>query len=219
MTELQDLQTLQRDTALPSAKRSPVAEIARAHPTLLITLAYLTLTAVGLVYDAWLYMYFRINIIEYSETSDFLLAAVRTPLVIILSILPVLILWALTSLRRRARRAFPRYDKWSRRYQGTLWDMDSPRARGPIGFVFVVVYAILFTQLYALRVADNIKAGRGRVVKVEMIVPGSVPTTDTTLLVGTTGKFVFLYNPRSNQTRIVPFENVSSISVVATRKR
>jgi hypothetical protein len=219
MTELQDLQTLQRDTAMPTAKRSAIAEIARAHPTLLITLAYLTLTAVGLVYDAWLYMYFRINIIEYSETSDFLLAAVRTPLVIILSILPVLILWALTSLRRRARRAFPRYDKWSKRYQGTLWDMDSPRARGPIGFVFVVVYAILFTQLYALRVADNIKAGRGRVVKVEMIVPGSVPTTDTTLLVGTTGKFVFLYNPRSNQTRIVPFENVSSISVVATRKR
>ena len=219
MAELKELQTLQHDTAPMTAKQRQLAVIAREHPTLLLTLAYLALTAVGLVYDAWLYAYFRINVVEYSETSDFLLAAVRTPLVIILSILPVLILWTITRLRRRARKMFPRYDRFSKRYEGTMWDMENPRIGGPIGVVFVVIYAILFTQLYALRVADNIKAGRGRVVKVEMIVPGSIPTTDTTLLVGTTGKFVFLYNPRSNQTRIVPFDNVSSISVVAKRRR
>ena len=219
MPEPENLHTLQHDTASPSVSRRQLGVIAREHPTLILTLAYLALTAVGLVYDAWLYAYFRINVVEYSETSDFLLAAVRTPLVILLSILPIFILWAVTRLRRRARKAFPRYDKWSKRYEGTIWDMENPRIGGPIGFVFVVIYAILFTQLYALRVADDIKAGRGRVVKVEMIVPGSVPTTDTTLLIGTTGKFVFLYNQRSNHTRIVPFENVSSISVVARRKQ
>jgi hypothetical protein len=219
MPELEELHTLQHDTAAPNPKRRQLAVIAREHPTLLLTLGYLALTAVGLVYDAWLYAYFRINVVEYSETSDFLLAAVRTPLVIILSILPVLILWTITRVRRRARKMFPRYDKFSKRYEGTVWDMENPRIGGPIGVVFVVIYAILFTQLYALRVADNIKAGRGRVVRVEMIVPGTVPTTDTTLLIGTTGKFVFLYDARANQTRIIPFENVSSISVVAKRKR
>ncbi|HUR00130.1 MAG TPA: hypothetical protein VM166_11795 [Gemmatimonadaceae bacterium] len=219
MPELEELRTLQNDSGTPVRRRRLLADIAREHPTLLFTLGYIALTAVGLVYDAWLYGYFRINVIEYSETSDFLLAAVRTPLVIILSILPVLILWTVTRLRRKARRTFPRYDKWSRRYEGTIWDMENPRVGGPIGVIFVVIYAILFTQLYALRVADKIKAGHGRVVKVEMIVPGSVPTADTTLLIGTTGKFVFLFDPRANQTRIIPFDNVSSISVVARRKR
>ncbi len=126
MPELQDLHTLQRDSASPVARRRQLAAIAREHPTLLLTLAYLALTTVGLVYDAWLYAYFRINVVEYSETSDFLLAAVRTPLVIILSILPVLILWTLTRLRRRARRLFPRYDKWSKRYEGTILGYGKP---------------------------------------------------------------------------------------------
>jgi hypothetical protein len=219
MPELEELRTLQKDSGAPVRRRRLLADIAHEHPTLLLTLGYVALTAVGLVYDAWLYMYFRINVIEYSETSDFLLAAVRTPLVIILSVSPILILWAVTRLRRQARKTFPRYDRWSRRYEGTIWDMENPRVGGPIGVVFVIIYAILFTQLYALRVANNIKAGHGRVVKVEMIAPGTLPVADTTLLIGTTGKFVFLFDPRANQTRIVPFENVSSISVVAKRRR
>ena len=219
MREPKELETLQKDTSARRPAMSGFKQIAREHPTLLLTMSYLALTAVGLVYDAWLYAYFRINVVEYSETSDFLLAAVRTPLVIILSILPVLILAAIRRLRLWARKVSPRYDRWSKRYENTMWDMENPRVGGPVGVVFVVIYAILFTQLYAERVANNMKAGHGRPVNVQLISPGDVSPSDTTLLLGTTGKFVFLYSPRSNLTHIIPFDNVASISVVAKKRR
>ena len=83
-------------TALPT--------LAEAHGGLLLTLAYVALTLVGMTYERWLFLYFKINILTYAETSDFLLAAVRSPLVILLCLLPLLLVWVLV-----------RADQWARR--------------------------------------------------------------------------------------------------------
>ena len=68
---------------LRTASKSVAGKVIREHPTLVLTLAYLGLTAVGMIHDLWFYRYFQINILDYSETGDFLLAAMRNPLVII----------------------------------------------------------------------------------------------------------------------------------------
>ena len=204
---------------MPDARRGTLAELARSHPTLLLTVGYLALTTVGLVYEAWLFRYFGINILEYSETGDFLLAAVRTPLIIILSMLPLVIMWAINELHRRARQRYRPYANWAKRIEGTGWDMDNPRIGLPVWALFVIIYASLFTQIYAKMVANQIKNGKGRVVNVELVNPGSLRAADTPLLIGTTGKFVFLYYPRLRQTRIVPIGNVASIGVAPRERR
>src|SRR6266540_3923587 len=48
-----------------------LADFARQHPTLVLTAGYVVLTLVGLVYSAWLFLYFRINIIEYFRAERF----------------------------------------------------------------------------------------------------------------------------------------------------
>lgn len=203
------------DERIPS-RATWLAELAREHPTLIFTGAYIALTLVGMIYSAWLFLYFRINIIQYSQTSDFLLAAIRTPFVIILAVLPALIVLLGGKVTSWARRKYPRYDARYRRYEGKWW--GTPRMRGPLWTVFAIVYAILFTQLYASRVAASIKGGNGRKVRVEFV-SAAQPAAEIPTLIGTTQGFVFLFYPTANETRIVPFNAVASITVAAKKRK
>jgi hypothetical protein len=54
-----------------------VVGILSNNPTLAVTASYVYLTAVGLLYSASLYSWFGINILDYSEVPDFLLAAFK----------------------------------------------------------------------------------------------------------------------------------------------
>src|SRR5215207_9949106 len=56
-----------------------VKEFFLDNPTLVLSLLYLYASAIGMGYSAVLYGRFGINIIDYSEISDFLLAAFKNP--------------------------------------------------------------------------------------------------------------------------------------------
>lgn len=196
-----------------SDTRPAWAGLLREHSGLLLTAGYLVLTFTGLSYELWFFMYFRINILEYVETSDFLLAALRAPLVIVLAFAPLVLVWLYFRLNRWLRRRFPRYASWDRRWQGSSF--EKPAARAGMWTVFVLVYAVLFIQLYAERVTDRIKAGHGHEVRVELA--NGAPFTSRTLLLGTTAKYVFLYLPAEKQTHVVPIENVARLVMSAEK--
>jgi hypothetical protein len=204
------------ESGLEISNARPVwAGLVREHSGLLLTAGYLVLTLIGLIYELWFFAYFRINILEYVETSDFLLAALRTPLVILLSLLPVPLAWLLFRLNGWLRLRYPAYGKWDRGMENRLFAGSILRRYLSRAF-FVLVYATVFTQLYAERVTDRIKAGHGREVQVELA--NGAPFTSRTLLLGTTAKYVFLYLPAEKKTHVIPIENVSRL-VVSAEKR
>jgi hypothetical protein len=192
------------------------AAVAREHPTLLLTFVYLALTFVGMTHDWWFYRYFKINILDFSETSDFLLAAIRNPLVIVLSILPVGLVYLLQRFREVAIRRSPWYEAMVRKYEGTVWNSLSIRIA--IYGAFVVVYAILFTQLYSFREASRIKAGKAG-LRVAFMRTDGVVSDEQPVLLGTTGKFLLLYYPSRKATEIVPIDNAALITVDSRRKK
>ncbi|MFP5284507.1 MAG: hypothetical protein ACLGI9_02100 [Thermoanaerobaculia bacterium] len=194
--------------------RSAWAGLVREHSGLLLTAGYLALTLVGLIYEFWFFWYFRINILEYVETSDFLLAALRTPLVIVLSALPLLLAWLLLRSNEWLRRRFPRYGSWDRGLDSRIF--KTVEARRTFWGFFVLIYAALFTQIYAERVSSRIKAGHGREVRVDLT--SGARFSSRTLLLGTTSKFVFLYLPAEKRTHVIPIENLSQL-VVSAEKR
>lgn len=67
-----------------------VRRLVQDHPGTLLTVLYLVLTSVGLVYTFAYYARFHVNVLDYADTSDFLLAALREPLAIVLALLPTL---------------------------------------------------------------------------------------------------------------------------------
>ncbi len=68
---------------------------------------------------------------------------------------------------------------------------------------------VMFTHIYALTRKDKVLAGEGRLVNVQLT--ESVETSRVVLL-GTTGSFIFLYDPLSQEVSVHPHENVYSIS-------
>ena len=195
--------------------KSLLARMAREHPTLLLTLGYLGLTFVGMIHDLWFYFYFRINILDFSETSDFLLAAIRNPLVIILSMLPVLMLLGFQRMRDTASRKSAWYESHRKKYANTRW--NSVGLRTFVYGLFVMVYAIVFTQLYADRAANRIKDGKGR--RVAVLRTDGISSDEQPILLGATGKFVFLYFPDRKATEIVPVESTVALTVDSRRRR
>ena len=55
------------------------------NPTLALSLLYLYVTAVGMLYSMVLYLHFEINVFEYSEITDFLLAAFKNPRALVIA--------------------------------------------------------------------------------------------------------------------------------------
>lgn len=187
----------------------------RAHPTLVLTLAYLALTFVGMLHDLWFYFYFRINILDFSDTSDFLLAAIRNPLVIVLSLIPIGILLFFQQARQTARQKSERFDAYARKYEATRW--NSLFWRTFIYGWFVIVYAALFAQLYAQREANRIKKGNGR--RVTYVRSDGIRTDENPILLGTTARYIFFYSPSTRTTEIVPVDAVTALRVDSRRRK
>jgi hypothetical protein len=83
-TELKDYITAAINAALSRLWDKRLGDKAKKflgnHPTLVLTLLYLYVTAIGIIYSAILYGRFGINIFDYAETADFLLAAFKNPI-------------------------------------------------------------------------------------------------------------------------------------------
>ena len=196
--------------------KSLFSKIAREHPTLLLTLIYLALTFVGMIHDLWFYLYFKINILDYSETSDFLLAAIRNPLVIILSILPLGLAFLVQRSTEAVRRRAKDWEEKERKRRASVWYSAPARAVGT--FLFVIVYATLFTQIYAFWEATRVKEGKaGR--RVSFMRSDGIISDEQPVLLGTTGKWILLYYRSRKATEIVPIDNTAAITVDSRRRK
>jgi hypothetical protein len=206
------------DAQPPKLRTLGISILAKAgyeHPTLMLTLAYLGLTFVGMLHDLWFYHFFRINILDFSDTSDFLLAAIRNPLVIILALAPIGILLVFQQLRASARKKSDWYDKYADKYSRSRW--NSVFWRVLIYSWFVIVYAAFFAELYAGREANRIKKGIGR--RVTYVRSDGVRTDENPILLGTTARYVFFYSPATKTTEIVPVDALTALRVDSRRRK
>ena len=165
-----------------------------------------------MVFNFFYFAAFGINVLEYSEPSDFIVAAVQSPVVIVLCILPAVVIWLVVLLRRAARRRIPRYDAYARRHETKYGSRYNTIFRVTIPLL-VVSYAIVFTSTYARFTSSRIIHGKGRRVHITRIAP--LPSDSTArLLVGTTSKYLFFYDTLAKSTDIIPAGNVAALTVV-----
>lgn len=205
-----------------------VRRLVQDHPGALLTVLYLVLTSVGLVYTYAYYARFRVNVLDYADTSDFLLAALREPLAILLALLPALAILVIVRVHRVVLPRSARYQAFferreavnERRYYRHL----GGRARylDVSNTLLVVSYAGLFTLFYGRGSARRVKQGDGTRVRVVLVAGDAAIHTAgarAPMLVGTTARYVFLYVPEQDSTYVVPTENVALIAIEARRER
>jgi len=172
------------------------------HPALLVSGLYVAASVVGMFWS-WSYLrVFGINVFNYAQVTDFLIASLKEPFTWVLVVLAVLMVKADNAYSLRVeKRGKTRWFRW----------YGSPRYRFINNFGVVALIGT-FIFIYATLEAEDTQEGGGRVVDVTFE-PGGAATSAT--LLGTTGQFLFLYDPLTERVDIHPFENVHAISFQA----
>lgn len=182
----------------------------RQHPALALTLVYLAITVVGRLDEVWYFQFFKINIFNYSSPEDFFLAPMRNPIVVLFLLVPALIVVLLAWLRDKSSKSDQHATPATQTNLLMQW-WNHPLARLAIGALVVVATAAALTQNHATRRSSEVKAGVGRRVSIERT--DGVKIDEGPLLLGSTGRFFFLYYPDRKVTEIVPVENTALMTV------
>ena len=174
----------------------------REHPALIASGLYVLASFVGMFWS-WAYLRnFGINVFNYAQISDFLLASLKEPFTWVLVVLAFAMVQADNAYSRRVGRRAK--TKWFRWYGTSRYRMINNIGAIALVGVFIFVYATLE--------AEHTRDGEGESVDVTFAEGGAV--RNVTLL-GTTGLFAFLYDPATERVDIHPFEAIHSISFQA----
>jgi hypothetical protein len=187
---------------MDSKRQEWLNPILREHPALLVSAFYVAASAIGMFYS-WAYLsHFDINVFNYAQLSDFLLASLKEPSTWALVFLAAaLVLIDNASSRRLEKRGLSKWLGW----------YGSPRYRFVNNFVAIAM-VLTFIFLYAHKQARDTKSGEVKQVDVVFDEGGAVKTS---ALIGTTGQFIFLYGVDTERVDIHPIESIHSISFQA----
>ncbi len=183
-----------------------------------LTLSYLVLVAIGMFHSVLGYRHFGINILDYAEASDFLLAPFRDPMVMVVTVLPAVLAWAyLRFVERYSTRVRER-----RRAEGKAlawWESsDATLARTkPLGPFLVVGMAMfwVFTSANAYQRirAAQVMRGEGHNVIIELTngtLDGGTPRRPL-VMVGATSRYFIFFRTADWRTEVMPTDNVLRI--------
>ena len=183
-----------------------------------LTLGYLLLIAIGMFHTWVRYYRFRINIVSFAEPSDFLLAPFQDPLVMVATVVPVLVMsWYLRTserygerLRVRRREAGKAIAWWETKPER----VDAMKARMKwMRLVIILLWVVASALWYERKATDALMMGNGTQVSVETT-DGKVESGTSSrplILIGTTGKYAFLFRTDDWKAEILPIENIIRI--------
>jgi hypothetical protein len=178
-----------------------------ANSTVVLSVLYLYVTAVGMLHSATLYRNFGITIFDFSEIGDFLLAAFKDPLALLVGVLQAFLYGAiaLSTLRYikvyEAPNAIEKYKRWT-----TV----------ALSAALIVLGSVLPPYVTATLLASSIKHREHPTVDVRYRSfsgsAGEVTEPDLKLI-GATQKAVFFYDSSEKRTLVIRQTQIVSIEV------
>ena len=85
----------------PVSARTVALQLIRQRPGLTLIITYFVVMIVARYDDVWFYRLFGINIFNYAETSDVILAPLRNPIVLLFFLVPALVLFLASWMMRK----------------------------------------------------------------------------------------------------------------------
>ncbi len=185
----------QKAKVAENSQNSPTLDFLKNHSALAATIGYLYLTFIGMTQSWMLYFQYRINIFEFSELNDFLLAAFRDPL----GWLAVAMFLGYFVLVGRLLPTPPRQSKIVRLFK------------------IICLLALAFLPLYYKPVmgfrAESI-ASKPQVSftlrRGDLVIQNETPANF--FLIGATEKFVFVFDRTSERPIAIPTNNLVAIA-------
>ena len=178
--------------------------------SLSLTLSYVALVAIGIIFNSAYYLFFRINIIQYSDISDFLLAPFRDPFILIFTIGTIVFLHYNNIFDNWLEENHPKI------HQSFYMGLDKEKFQqwyASKGMVLAIIsYTCLVSGFYGIFQFNKVKKGKRDYTHVIMK-DNKFEPTDTLYFIGKNNGFVFLYNKNKQQTNAIPMSDVLRIEV------
>ncbi|ELA9340974.1 hypothetical protein QTV34_000235 [Vibrio parahaemolyticus] len=180
----------------------------REHWALAASLGYLYLTSLGMIQSGVLFSKYKINIFEFAEINDFLLAAFREPLPLLAGLGVMIYIGIVFSYMYKRQKARGVVTPHLFRTKAMTINLLVSAMAMPlmIQFVFTNVGGKnLLSSDYQREVSISLRRGE---------LPGITDLNSASLqLIGTSENFVFLYEKNSKQPLIIPTSNLVGIAV------
>ncbi len=194
---------------------TPLGMLERAahHLGLVLTIGYVLLSFVGVVFETLLLRSFHTDFLTYAEPEDFLMAGLRHPVVLGFIVLSAAIPALGLGLMMLGQHFSERFTAWRA--------AASPARRRlrliapPLGALY---YFFFCTQLYSTHEAKLIRAGEEPRVRLEFQQFGAASGTPSPegYLVATTGHYLFFYEAVTRQMQVIP---VGAVRQIVTPER
>ena len=182
-----------------------VLRLLRRHPALLVSALYVVASTIGMLF-AWRFLgHFGLNVFNYSQIGDFLLASLKEPMT-----------WALVAFALLLVVVDNRFSRlWQQKAKGKWTRWYGSRRYRAINNLVAVVLVVIFIDSYAAYKARQVHEGNGKVV--EYVLADSQSRRAATLL-GTTAQFVFLFDVTTQKVFVVPHESLKMITFQAPER-
>lgn len=195
-------------------------------PAVLLSVAYLATSALGLWASYWLYHPFGIPIFEYMQPGDLLIAGLRDPLYLVMVALGLSITWWERWYERYRfenpeRLARLRESWWRRIFVVPRWrERLAAGSRTPwrrfLRVALVPYIALVLIYVYTQVQADHLRAGEG--TRITLTWAGdAAPTAAQPLLIGTTAAWVFVYWPDQHRVEAIAQQSLRSLTYPAVK--
>lgn len=186
-------------------------QFAKENPSLALTLVYLAMSLMGLLFQVSLLSKFGLNVLPYLEISDFLLSALTHPEVVALLAFMLVVLVGLFSFERWCRRKILRY-AISTEISFQRWWVPQPLLWMPLMFMS---YLIMAAWSNGHKLAKNIRTGEGSKLEVLLVYPiqqnndQKVLKLQSAQLISRTASYLFIYH--DNKVKVLPHANVAAL--------
>ena len=178
--------------------------------SLSLSITYVVLVAIGIIFNGAYYLCFRINVISYSDISDFLMAPFRDMFILIFTIATVFSIYYLNVFDEWLERKYPKL------HDSMYMGIDKDKYQKDFAFngvlFMIVVYVCLTAILYAEFQAKRVKNGYNSYIHV-ITKDNHFEPSDTLYFIGKNNGYTFLYNKTKKQTDVIPMSDVLRIEV------
>ena len=197
-----------------SKKPTGWLEWVKGHPAVVGTVLYAYVSALGSTYN-WLFLrQFDINYFDFAEANDFLTAAFRQPMTFVYLAFAVIPLGI--AMKSPAPPLPARLKLWHEKAKANMrTHLSAQIVFWGIIPIFAFVYGAAESSHRDVRRTVN---GFGSYVVVDLVRQldtfESLP--DTLMLLGTSDKFIFLWDRAADSSHIVPIANVARLRICKT---
>ena len=190
-----------------------VKSFAKENPTMILTLCYVLITAIGTGYSFFFYREFDINIIKFADLSDFLLAAILEPRSLGLFGFSIVMMVFAYWLDHQSRKRFQFYKNFAENR------LKSKYTDPIIMMVVVFLSTVVLMRDLAVKNADEIKATGKDSYQVMFSDNEAGDSVKTIELLGSTSRFAYFYDPTNKKSIVISPENVNYMNKSVSEKR